>query len=398
MKHRLYIFCVVTLLLTNLQAKNTLIATIPFEMVGSYIILKAKINQSAPLNLILDTGLRNCIITELPPNDSIQLNLGETRTLQGLGSGKNFYAYESSENNIKLGKLALKNRYIYVFKENVFNLSKQLGTNINGLIGMDLFRDHVVSIDYIFKKIRLYSPDNFMPAKGFGYMPMTIQRQKMYINLSVLETDSARQQIKMLIDTGAELTAWFETLTNKAVSIPEKSIRGRIGEGLSGEILGVYARVPQLCISDFCVKNPVVVFPDSLYIAGTNSDRDGTIGGQLLSRFHLIIDTHTRRFYFKPNANFKKPFVYNIAGVEAALTDGMFVMPEVINVWNDSPAERAGLRQGDIISEINSLRTSEMTISEVRHYFERASNQPLKIKYERNGSYKIIEINMKPKI
>ena len=43
-------------------------------MVGSYIVLDTKINQSSKLKMILDTGLRYTIITELFPDDSLDLN------------------------------------------------------------------------------------------------------------------------------------------------------------------------------------------------------------------------------------------------------------------------------------------------------------------------------------
>jgi hypothetical protein len=400
MNKRKHIGLFFVLFAANVLAKNTLVATVPFEMVGSYIVLDAHINQSTKLKMILDTGLRNTIVTELHPNDSLDLTPGELRDLQGLGSGKNFLAYESAGNNVQVGKIKLTNRLVYAFKEDLFNLSKQTGVKINGLLGVDFFRDYVVQIDYSNRRLRMYRHEQFIAPKGYGVMPMTLHRQKMYIHLSVLETDSARQTIKMLIDTGAELTAWFETLTNKAVNIPEKSIRGRIGEGLSGEINGVFARVQQLCIAEFCVKDPIVAFPDSAAISqiARTSDRDGTIGGQLLNRFNLIIDTNNRKFYFKPNSTFKNTFTYNIAGIEVAHTSGFIPQVEVIHVWKDSPAERAGIQVGDIISEINFQRLSQVSIAEVRHYFQTPSKNPLKMLVERNGSYKKLELEMKAKI
>ncbi len=400
MKKRIQIWWFFVLFTGTIQAKNTVVATIPFEMVGSYIVVDVRINNSTKLKMILDTGLRNTIITEIFPTDSIDLSPGELRNIQGLGSGKNFYAYESAGNTVQIGRITLKDRLVYAFKEDLFNMSKQTGVKINGLLGVDFFRDYVVQIDYSSHRLRMYTQENFIPPKGYGVMPMTLQRQKMYIQLSVLETDSTRQTIKMLIDTGAELTAWFETLTNKAVNIPEKSIRGRIGEGLSGEINGVFARVQQLCISEFCVKNPIVAFPDSAAISqiSRTSDRDGTIGGQLLSRFNLIIDTSSRRFYFKPNGSFNNPFFYNIAGIEVAQSAGFLPQVEVINVWKDSPAERAGLLPGDIIIEINLQKTSQLGISEIRHYFQRPSGSPLRLLVERNGSYKELNVEMKAKI
>lgn len=375
-------------------------ASIPFQMIGTSVVLPIKINNSSTLQMILDTGLRTTIVTELLTGDSLDLNAGELQDMQGLGSGKTFQAYESDSNTISMGKFNLPNMKVFAFKDDLFSLTRQTGAKINGLIGADFFRNYVVQIDYTNRRLRIYEPKAFTAPKGYSYMPMVCERQKMYIQLSVLETDSARQRIKMLIDTGAELTAWFETLTNKAVSIPQKSVRAKIGEGLSGEITGVYARVQQLCIASFCVRNPIVAFPDSSAIHGatTSSNRDGTIGSQLLSRFNLIIDRPGRKFYFKPNENFDKPFVYNIAGIEIVQSDAFLQQPEIISIWPESPAERAGLKVGDIISEIDNQKTYQMTVSETRHYFERPSTKPLTITYERDGDYKTVEISMKAKI
>ncbi len=391
------IFCIVFI---HGAAKNKQVASIPFQMIGTSVVLPIKINNSSTLHMILDTGLRTTIVTELLPGDSLDLKAGELKDMQGLGAGKSFQAYESDSNTIHFGKFSLSNKKIFAFKDELFSLSRQTGSNINGLIGSDFFRNYVVQIDYTNRRLRIYEPTNFIAPKGYSYMPMVCERQKMYIELSVLETDSARQRIKMLIDTGAELTAWFETLTNKAVSIPQKSVRAKIGEGLSGEITGVYARVQQLCIANFCVRNPIVAFPDSTTIqqATASSDRDGTIGSQLLSRFNLIIDRPGKKFYFKPNSNFNKPFIYNIAGIDLVQSDSFLQQPEISNVWPDSPAERVGLKVGDIISEINYQKTYQITIAEARHFFERPSTTPLTLTYERNGVFKTVQIPMQPKI
>ena len=386
---------------SDLFAGSKPVASIPFEMVGSYVVMPVRINQSSSLRFILDSGVRNTIVTELLPGDSLSLSFQNSRDLQGLGRGNSLNAYVSDGNTLKLGrKLQFDNKTVYVLKEDVFNLSRQTGSKINGLIGSDFFDNYVVEIDYSSKRLRFYEPENMVVPKGYGVMPMTIEKQKMYIHLSVLETDSARRSIKMLIDTGAELSAWFQTLTNKAITIPEKSIHGRIGEGLSGEVTGIFARVPQICIANFCVKDPIVAFPDSAAISEIvrTSDRDGTIGSQLLKRFNLIIDTFNKKFYFKPNSGFNKPFVYNIAGIEIAQTLAFFPQIEVINVWKGSPAERAGVKVGDVITEINFEKVFTMTLSDVRGYFEKSSVKPLKIVVRRGDATHDFEIDIKAKI
>lgn len=382
------------------HAKNKLITTIPFEMVGTYIVLTVRINNSSPLKMILDTGLRYTLVTELDTSDTLDVMKGEMQQVQGLGDGRVLMAHASEGNTIQIAKFKMTRRTVFVFTDNFFSLSNQIGVKINGLLGVDFFRDHVVTINYISRKIRLYSPDGYVAPRAYSAMPMSLFRQKMYLQLSVLETDSARQNIKMLIDTGAELTAWFETLTNKSVRIPDKAIRAKIGEGFSGEINGVLARVNQLCIADFCVKNPIVAFPDSLAVGRVlaGDARDGTIGGQMLSRFNVIVDKSNLKFYFKPNANFNKPFVYNVSGIEVIKVVGLPLLPVVSAVWENSPGQIAGLLVGDIISEINGLPTFRMPITEVRHHLETASNHFLKLKIDRNGTFLEVEINRKAKI
>ncbi len=389
------------ILVSDLEGRNKPVAIIPFEMVGNYVVVKVRINDSNPLRFILDSGVRNTIITELFPEDNLNLKYIDQKQLQGLGQGKTINTSVSKSNDIILTRaISLTDKTILLLQEDIFNLTSQTGTKINGLLGFDFFSDYITEIDYSKRKIKFYQRESFVAPPEFGIMPMTIENQKMYIHLSILETVSERRSIKMFIDTGAELSAWFQTLTNKAIEIPEKSIQGRIGQGFSGEITGYFARVPQICIANFCVKDPVVAFPDPVAISEIikNSDRDGTIGSQLLSRFDLIIDVFSKTFYFKPNRNFNKPFVYNIAGIEVVQTLSQLSYFEVINVWNNSPAQKAGVMIGDIVLEVNNENIFKLSLSELRGFFEKPSKRPLRLMLIRDGKHIVLNINMETKI
>lgn len=401
---RKFLFLILSIsfsLVGGLNASSKPIVSIPFEKVGSYIVVQARINNSSKLKFILDTGVRRTIITELLEGDSIDLNTSETVNMQGLGEGNPLTALLSTDNTISLSKkFKLQNKPIYILQEKVFDLTRQTGTKINGLLGVDFFQNYIVQIDYIGCRLKFYEKDAFEVPKDYGVMPMLCEKQKMYIQLSVLETDTTRRSIKMLIDTGAELNAWFQTLSNQAISIPEKSIHGRIGYGLNGEVNGVFARVPQICIASSCVKDPIVVFPDSASISDIilKTDRDGTIGSQLLNRFNIIIDTFNKRFFFKPNANFNKPFTYNIAGIEVAQAIAFLPQIEVVNVWKDSPADRAGVKTGDVITEIDDVKVYGLTLPQVKGYFIQPSKRPLRLLIQRESETIALKIDMKAKI
>jgi len=381
------------------NAKSKKIESIPFEMVGSYVVINVKINNSSPLNLILDSGIRNTIITELEPSDKISLNFSDVKDMMGLGGGSVLEAFTSNFNTIKIGKLKFQNKTVYVLKNDVFNLSKHSGTKINGLIGVDFFQNHTVEIDYSSRRVRFYESETFEAPKGYGMLPITVESQKMFVELSVIESDSTHKQVKMLMDTGAELNAWFQTSTKESVKVPPRWVQGTIGEGLNGIITGKYSHIPQICFGDFCLRNAIVSFPDSATITGivSNSKRDGTVGSQLLSRFNLFIDYKQKKFYFKPNSNFKKPYTYNVAGIEIIQYSPVIPVIEVMDVWANSPAAHAGVKRDDQIIEINGIRAFQMSIGEIRRIFETPSKHSLNLTLIREKEEVTVKIDMRDK-
>jgi len=376
------------------------VESIPFELVGTYVIVHVRINDSSELNLVLDSGIRNTIITELLPGDNIALNYSDVKELMGLGGGDHLEAYASNSNTLKIGKLKLPYKTVYVLKEDVFNLSKHTGTKINGLLGIDFFLNYTVEIDYTHRRIRFYDPKTMSLPKGYGVLPITVEAQKMFVELSVLQSDSTRKKVKMLIDTGAELNAWFQTITKESIHLPPKWVQGTIGEGFNGIITGKYGHIPQLCFGEFCLKNPIVSFPDSATIYGilALSERDGTIGSRILSRFNLYFDYPQKKIYFKPNENFNSRYTYNVAGIEIIQIIPFVTLSEVLDVWANSPAALAGVQKGDQIFEINGSKVFDMSMGEIRKIFETPSKRPLKLTLKRGDKEVYVEIDMKDKI
>lgn len=385
----------------GIEARNgKKLASIPFEMVGSYAIIKVKVNNSSTLNLILDSGVRSTLITELTAEDSISLNYSENIFLKGLGTGSQLRALTSKDNILQLGKVKLDKHTIYVLEEDIFNLSKHTGTKINGLMGSDFFQGHIVKIDYDNKRIIFYESSSFTPPKNYTPLPIQIEGQKMFIRIPIIETDGTTKEVKMLVDTGAELAAWFRAYGKDPVKIPKKNIRGFIGQGLNGDIKGYLGRIPHIKIGKSVLHYPVVTFPDSISIAEVfvESQRDGTIGSQILSRFNLIFDEMNNTIYFKPNANFNRKSSYNIAGIELIQQDPILQLSEVLYVWEGSPAQKAGVQKGDRILEINGRKGFETNINEIRSLFEVSSHKPMRLVLVRGEKTLTVEIGMKSEI
>ncbi len=374
--------------------------SVPFEVVGSYAVVKISVNGSPPLHFILDSGVRTTIITELSESDSLSLNYSENTALKGLGSGNDLKALISPGNTLQLGKLTLNNKAVYVLEEDIFNLSKHTGYKINGLIGTDLFPDHIVEINYTNRVIRFHDKDKYQVHKSFVSTPMTIEEQKMFIRVPITDNNGREREYKMLLDTGAELAAWLKSFGQKPIAMPEKRVRSLIGQGLSGEIKGYMARLSAMSLGGYVLKMPVVSFPDSATIGGIAADetRDGTLGSQILSRYTLIFDFSRSLLYLKPNYTAGRKFNYNIAGIELVQMSPFLRVWEVLYIWEGSSAEKAGVQVGDQLVEINGRKSFEMNINEIKALFETPGRRPLNVVLQRNDKRVTVKIDMKSAI
>lgn len=76
------------------------------------------------------------------------------------------------------------------------------------------------------------------------------------------------------------------------------------------------------------MKEVKASFPDSIYTQRISLiDREGSLGGDILHRFNLIIDYSGQKISFKKNSFCNKPFYYNI--------NGMIVQHRSYTVIND---------------------------------------------------------------
>src|SRR5690606_19906061 len=99
-------------------------------------------------------------------------------------------------------------------------------------------------------------------------------------------------------------------------------------------------KIHSFSISDFNLKDVNVAFPDSsaINLARKFKERNGSVAGEILKRFNMIIDYNDSKITLKKNKNFKLPFQYNMSGVVIE-QDGMRVVMEKkdgISVGKDS--------------------------------------------------------------
>lgn len=381
----------------DIFAKNKKIASVPFRLVGSYVVLDVAINNSKSLSLILDTGVESTIITELGKTESIAFSKGDSVKIKGLGIDKNLHALRIRNNDFKIGLLQFKGKDLTVVLDQGFNLSGITGERINGIIGSDILKEFIVEINYATSKLTFYSHEGFTPHRKFISIPTLLVKNRLYVNADIIDQDGIIKKVVMLLDTGAEVGAWLQTVRSDGIDMPEDRVFGYIGEGLNGEINGYYAYMNRLCLGPFCIKKPIVTFPDSIYISRflLNSSRDGTLGNKILKRFNLIIDYQTPALYLRPNFMFYEKFSYNIAGIELIQSNDFIFHFQINKVWPSSPADLKGIKEGDLILEIDKKPIYTLKINEIREMFETSRRLPLQLVIQRDNDIMDFFLDMK---
>ncbi len=363
--------------------------TIPFQFINNLIVIPVQFNNTDTLRFILDTGVKTALITELAFTDSIALEAAEKVQVYGLGGDESIEALHSENNTMQIGAINGRNIEVNVILEDIFHLSEKLGTQVHGLIGYDVFKDFVIEVDYVKESLTFYKPEKFRyPRIGrWQKIPIEINRKKPYIESFIVLNSGKKIKGKLLIDSGSSDALWLFQTTDKRIDVPEKHINSFLGCGLGGDIHGKRGKIKSLKIGKFQLEEPVTAFPDSLpaMIVTALKNRSGTIGGETLRRFKIIFDYPNQQIALKPNKYYKKPFHYNLSGMEISNPSPGLPVYLISSIRENSPADRAGLKIGDQIVRVNYLPAYEYSFNDLFMFFTNPDGKKIKIHVLRNG-------------
>lgn len=375
--------------------------TIPFKLVHNLIIIPVQINDSRPLNFILDSGVKNTLITRLYYSDSLSLNKANKIAIQGLGTGEDIEALYSTGNVMRMPGIQGDDHKVYVLLEDVFNLSTRMGMSVHGIIGYDIFRNFIVKINYSTKVLTLYRPDTKVkvPKRGEVY-PLLIENTKAYVEAGVRQHNGDSIKVKLVIDTGASHSVSLYLPTDERLQLPPKVMEAYLGRGLSGDISGKVGRINSFMLGKYELQNLPASYPDeeSIRVALNLANRNGNLGSDILKRFTVVFDYPHQRMVLVPNRKYKEPFYYNMTGFEIStpLPGTNFYI--VSNVINDSPAEESGLLPGDQLLNINGRDCNDLALEELLEFFDGKPGRKVRMRLKRDSKYMQVEMVLQSRI
>jgi C-terminal processing protease CtpA/Prc len=130
-------------------------------------------------------------------------------------------------------------------------------------------------------------------------------------------------------------------------------------------------------------------------ICGEIKDDGCTIGLEFLERHLATMDFPGQRLYLKPSHEFERRSQADMCGIGAERKGGQLVVAGVIA---GSPAQQAGIREGDILLSINGKPVGEYGMGELREIFDAAEGRELTITFSRGGQQQTVSFKLRPAI
>jgi hypothetical protein len=345
----------------------------PIEVYNNLVVVPIILNNQLPLKFILDTGVRTSILTEKAYSDILNLSYSRKYSIAGPGGEKLVDAYVTNNVSFDLPGVQGRGHAMLVLDQDYLELRNYLGTDVHGILGYELFSRFIIQVDYERKQLTLMLPDRFKEKKKFQWLPISIEDTKPYVTINLDMNDTTSVSAKLLVDSGASHGLFLETSSNPKIKIPERHVESIIGRGLGGVITGQISKIKALKIGKYEIPHVITNFPDPNSYMDTlklsrSVFRNGSVGGEILSRFTVIYNFPGEKIYFKKNSNYKKEFYFNMSGLTIRAKGSRLKDFEITDIRENSPSKRADIKVGDKIVTVNGINASELDLNTVNGF------------------------------
>lgn len=363
---------------------------IPIEIQNNLIIIPLVLNGQVPLKFILDTGVRTSILTEKTYSDILNLPYTRKYSVSGPGGSKIVDAYVTNNVTLDLPGIHGEGHALLVLDQDYLELRNYLGTDVQGILGYELFSRFVIQVNYEKKVLIVQHPDTFKPKKKFDQIPIVVEDTKPYLSASVKLSNTSEVKVKLLVDSGASHGLILEPNSDPLLKVPDKHIESLIGRGLGGIITGQIGRIKALQLGQYTINDVICNFPDpNSYMDSIKNNRhvfrNGAIGGEILSRFNVIFNFPGEKILFKKNSSFKKEFYFNLSGLTLKAKGSRLRKYEITDVRESSTAAGAGLKKGDIVLVVNGITATDLDLNSVNGLFNSKPGRRIYLEIERDG-------------
>jgi hypothetical protein len=260
------------------------LGSLEYRRDGKLMLVQARVNGAGPFWFVVDSGASRSVIDPSLAAE-LKLDFAGHGTTTGTGKGAVPLAYARPV-SIELGGDA------YQSSPYVVDLSRTpLPKNVRGLIGSELFLNHVVRIDPVAQQIAWYNPDRAPTSLGGSTLPLRAEAGKLFLRARIQPREGVAIDRDLRIDTGSESSVNDPSAAQAALIATTT-----LGGGLGADFEGVSGKYRSVTVGPY-------VFRD-LWGPGGNPP---AIGMELLQRFVMTFDAPHGRIYLAPIGRIDAP-------------------------------------------------------------------------------------------
>ncbi len=324
------------------------LTVLPFSLAAESVILIKGVLVGHPdtLVFILDTGSSGISLDSTTASSLGLVPIESNINIRGIaGVRKAEFLYHQT---LELNGLVVDSLNFHI--NDYEFLSYVYGTRIDGVIGYSLFSRYILKIDYDVMQIEICSQGPIRYPRG-GHLLRPFIRTLPVQPARV--RDHHKITTRFLFDIGAGLSLVLSRDFEQDSALIRKS-RKRFpveAHGVGGKLAMEMTLVKDFRLGPYRFRKvPTMVFEDEFNVT-SYPYLGGLIGNQILKRFNVILNYERREIHLKPNNLYREPFEYSYSGMELYYIDGVIMVGSVVK---GSPAENAGIREGDILIAIDN--------------------------------------------
>jgi hypothetical protein len=261
---------------TAKRTDNRPLLSVPIGLFDDTPYLQVRVNDSAPLTFIVDSGASACVLDK---QQCQTLGIRLTGKRQGTGAGAGTYDLFY----IEKVRFAFASLTFVPEKSYAIDLSKVDGPNGKppaGILGYDFFERYIVAIDYPRSSLTIYDPKTFSYRGTGEILPLVFKKKVPWVKGTIRVPGHAPVGGReWLVDSGSSDTLNDDLLAQSTG--PKSTTTGGVGLGRKFEILRATAEEVQL---------GKLRFPNVTGFSGAMK-----IGGGLLRQFRVIFDYPGKR-------------------------------------------------------------------------------------------------------
>ncbi len=361
----------------------------PFEIVPmrfheNHIYVVVEMEGSTGL-WILDSGASATCIDERFANE---LGLEMVGEMEGIGAGSTVTVSFVELPGYRVGGIEFASqKCVSLDIAPLFEKTSDL--DISGILGYDFLSRFVTRVDYAREELTFYDPEYFEYAGDGTRVDASLVGDTFTVPVSVDGESAGR----WTVDLGASGESFHYPFAAERGYLEREGI-DRVGFGAGGRMARQADLFGSIEVGGFVIEHPVISIPKGDLVGAFGSTEiSGNLGNSLFRRFVLYLDYARQEVIFERGEDFEKHVPLDRSGLQIWWGEPGVV--EVLHVAAGTPADAAGLADGDVIASINGIPAEYFAgLSAIRELLRRDPGTLYEFEVIRGGQTEQITVEL----